>query len=355
MKKFFTLLLSIAILFTVTLSGCSCNPTTYLVFDNSFNGGSAPEVGYKETLTYSVCYKNDASAYPDLVKSSTTDGYLTADGIKYEGTYVTHFEVFSNTSAPLPQGFESDIFEEELISKIYYFKTELNVTATYTFENDTPQKVVNDKITTQAFFLPSDLSFAPLYTTYFADMHVSVLGTEDAFLRVNYDYKTSYTADDMIMDTVVTNLDKDGNVVGEPTVDQIDKGYTFRTDVDNSILMFALRSFKTYEDKNTSLSIIAPAYEGWNSVSISKHEPKEQSITFATANADEKLPVKTFSFVSSDERASGRSLYFTIQTGKSTAGSVENKSLLVSFAQPLFDYSSMSCLGAMEFNLTSIA
>ncbi len=355
MKKFLSLILGIAVLFTLTLSGCSCNPTSLLVFTNAFNGGNSPEIGYTETLTYSVSYVNDQTIYPELKKASATDSVITADGINYSGILTTRLTVYSDTSAPIPEDVRSktDIFtDEELnVETVYHFTTELNLTASYTFKDSETPITVNDTIITEAFFLPIELSFSPIYSTYKADMHdlfSSSSQPADRLKRICYDYTTIYTVDDYYMKKTSAYLDSEGEIIDEPTMKETDGGYTFRTDIDNNALLFVLRNYATTDSGTTSLSVMTPAYDGYQSILLSKHTIESQNVTLN--NDSQKIDVKKLSFNANDQNASGLSHYLTIQNAAST-----NKALLISYAQPLFDYSSMTCLGALEFKLTNIA
>ncbi len=356
MKKFLMLLTSFTLLVALVLSGCdcSCSSTPNLTFKSSFFGGEKAKQGYKETLTYSVNYDGDAQSYPELTKSAQTDGYIEKSGISYEGELITTLEIGNTTDVPADVA--SDILSEEnvsteRISNVYVYKTQLNIKASYTFKDSQTPIVVNDKIETEVYFLPEGYSFAPIYSKYFADMHLLTIASETKVSRVQYDYKTTYNIDEFIMTKSVTRLDQNGEIL-DNEVDELEEEYSYKKAIDNNSLLFALRNYATDVEQTASLSVISPAYGEDKSLLLSAHVLADASIDFMSGvPTDEKLPVKNFSMNVNEKNAQGTSHYFTVQTGASA--SVANKALLVKFAQPILDYNTTSCLGALEFKLSS--
>ncbi len=352
MKKIFSLLLGSALLLSVTLTGCG-GPAN-LEFTSSFSPDKT-QVGYKEVLTYDVNYVNDSSKYPSLARTFAVDEYLEKDGINYSGTLTTTFEVKSNVN--VPNG-DSDVMAIDGVSEIYYYKSELNLTASYNFKGgDEMDKTVNDNIVSETYFLPAEHSFAPIYSTYHAEMTLISLGLENPYTKAVYDFVTTYTKSNYNLDKkiVMTATNSDGEEIKQETLENKTLGYSFKTAIDNNALNFAIRNYKTNEEQSTRISVISPAYESATSLLISKHTPENLAIKYPTNTSEEQtVPVKKFSMSVENTNESGLPHYFVVQNGASANGVVKNNALLVKYAAPLFSYNIMTCMGAIEYSLSSV-
>ncbi len=351
MKKFFMLLVSVSLLLALVLasSGCSCTSTPDLSFKDSFMGGGSITLGYTEKLTYKVNYKGDGKEYSELKKSDSTDSIITKDDIEYDGTFVTTFTVKNKNSLSV----DSDILTDktvETVNEIYYFKTELNLTATYKFKDSDTPTTVTDVMTTEVYFLPSGLSFAPIYSISTADMHVITLGSEERLARVTSAYKTTYNLNNFTVEKTNGAFNDKGEEV--KTTDSFEKDYSFKKIIDNNQLLFAVRNFELNSENSSSINVLSPVYENAQTLSLSKYTAENLDISLETPAVNGALPVKNFSMCVANENARGTSHYFTVQTNK--LDSLNNDALLVKYAQPLFDYSSMSCMGALEIVLSKV-
>ncbi len=359
MKKIITLFISIMLLLSLSLSGCSCgcNSTDNLKFNHNFYGGKeAPPIGYTETSIYSVNYNGDGKDYPNLEKNSDTD----IETIVYSGTLTTKLEI-SNISSIPTDGMKSDILSEENIkaediSKIYVYKTALDLVGTYTFSASETPIVVNDKIETSVYFLPNSLAFAPIYSTYYADMHVLAAGSDSKLWHYKYYYETLYNLDEFILDKTIEQFEVNSETLIGSDSESKEKGYDYKKAIDNNQLLFALRNYSTDNEDSTAISVISPAYGDDASLLISKHTMTTQTLNLVNNGTEVSgnISVKNFSLNVNDKYASGENHYFSIQTNSSE--NIANKSLLTKFAQPVFNYSpSPMCVGALEFKLVEVA
>ena len=353
MRKFIITLLSLILILAVPLSGCSCNPTTPISFSSAFYGAEGvPSMPYKETLTYDVKYVNDQENYPSLTKTSLIDNALK--NISFNGTFVSTFQL-SNYPETLP---DSDILGEDGVQAknlpVYLLQTTFTVSASYTLKDDTVKTFDNDTITTETYFLPAGHSFAPIYSFTQANIHLAyVSGSQAEFANVEYKYTTVYQHDELYLKKELTS--ESDTVIEEETC-----GYTFKTAIDNAQLLFALRNFATNSEQESTLSVLAPAYNGSSkNLRIAQSATLNENFSFAyngvgaNAEKNEKLPVRKLDFCINSNENSGLAQYLVIQNGASTENTVPNKALLVKYAEPLVAYGSMSCMGALEYTLTS--
>ncbi len=352
MRKLFLTAVGFCLLLALILTGCdcSCSNTPALDFTNAFNNSQKPALDYVETLTYDVFYNGDGKDYGSLKKSSATDAYILKENITYSGTLTTTFEVGDINR--VPKGVSDIVGDEnankEKITEVYIFTTSLKLNAKYKFVGEEQERQVNDTIDTTVYFLPETMSFAPVYSTYKADMHLVQASSTEKLFRYTYDYKTAYNLNKVTVTSTLSSFDSDGNETKVPAQTKSNE-YDYKRVIDNNQLLFALRNFETNEEQATLLPVLTPSYGKTKDLLISAHTTENINMDFD----EEAIPVKKFSLKVNDQYTSGNSHYFSIQTGKTN--STESKALLISFAQPLIDYGTTSCLGALEFKLKSIA
>ncbi len=357
MKKILMFLVSVTLLVSLALVGCEsgCNASN-IDFTNNFSGGTTIQsVGYQEKLTYSVKYDGEGATYQNLKKSASTDSYIDKDGIKYEGSLVTTFTSAYKTD--IPQNVQSNIFDSVNVTLIYIFKTELNLTSSYTFKGETTPIVVNDKITSEVYFLPEGQSFAPIYSYYSADSYSFKLSETSRLARTKLEYITTY---DLSEFTVEKNIVKYSAIMKNPSeevaqpaqTDTVKGSYGFRKAIDNNQLLFAVRSYQTNTDTTDLMSVLTPAYNKPVNIALSAHTEDKHVVTFEPTATGETISVRNFTMQVGEQNASGKRHHFSVQTDKSN--NVKNNALLVRYAQPLFDYGTVSCIGALEFNLTQV-
>ncbi len=348
MKKFFMIALSFTLLVALALTGCdcSCSSTPNLSFNSNFYGGQPAEETYVETLTYNVSY--NADGFTNLAKSTATDAFIAKDGIDYTGSeLVTTLRIGGVYDA---KDIPSEIVSEEnrtkeKIEKIYVYTTKLTLTATYNFIGQDQPTVIEDFIETEVYFLPETLSFAPIYSTYKADMHVFSSSNQSRLARIGYDYKTVYNLEEFTMTNTTIEYLNDGSEQLETK--EFTEEYDYKKAIDNNQLLFAIRNFTTDAEQTTSLPVVNSIYNDTVTCLLSAHANQNYKL------GEETVATRSFSINLNNQRASGLSHYFTVQTGASSSG--KNNALLVNFAQPLYDYGTMSCVGALEFTLNSIS
>ncbi len=359
MKKIFMVLTSLTLLVSLVLTGCdcSCNSTANLTFSNDFNNGNAPQMYYQEKLTYDVLYNGDGTDYPALKKLNSTDQYIEKDGIEFDGELVTTLKVINKVDFQNENpNVNSEVFTDDNVATgIYYYESVLNLNAKYTFK-DEQVKEHTDKIITKVYFLPAGLQFAPIYSTYYADMHLFQLETAEKFVRVEYDYKTTYNLEEFTIDKLVKKY-SDGDTA-EPIVSSqvVNEEYEYKKVIDSNQFLFAVRNFATNSENSVIINAVSPAYNEAMPLALSPHTTNDYNINaFAKPeDASETVPVRNFTMNVGIQNASGSVQYLTVQTGKSTKDTLAtSNALLVQYAQPIFDYSTSTCMGAIEFKLVN--
>lgn len=358
MKKIITALL---LVIAFTLSGCGCSTATQLSFSRATFGENSFSTQLKtEKRTYSVELDENYVFNDVEFKKNKT---LIENDVTYSfenGSYVTELSVISKTNE-LP--FESDLLNAEISSDkaIIHYQTRLNVTAKYSVDEFITHE---DYVYTDSYFLCDEYSYAPLYSC-----------TESKNSHLNYSAKESSVKVEQSKNTIVYQKDKYTvtklNTSQEnPTPIVNDYGYTFRTLVDNSQLLFVLRNF--IELKEVSDAVLLPT------VSYHYGDVKNLSITYEdkldkTCYIDGKettVPTNAYSFVISSTSTScvgsgtrnvGREQLVFIQNAQSYLGSGDNKTPvkemkadLVEYAEPLTAYGQFYIMGALVYKLTSI-
>lgn len=325
MKKFLTFLSSfILVLALVLASGCSTK--TILSFNNSFNGGvnATVEPGLSETCEYSVRFnKNDSFSSSVVSDVNYTDG-----------TFITALKVLPGyeDEETLP---ETNLYATDETSIIFKFSTSYTVKAVYVVNG--VEKIFNDSIYSTVYFLPSEKSFAPLYSkTVKHSGNPFSSGEEytDETVEIVY-FSSSY------------KITSGGDTT---TVD-----YTPKTVIDNAQLLFALRCFDISSD-STSIPVVTSAYNDAKALSFTadSDESKNYTITYNGVSADYSVRIKSCRFGINSTREKGQSHKFAVQKA---GGNLPYKAYLTYYSQPVtvnFGEFYPSYLGDIEFTLSSV-
>ncbi len=347
MKKLFTFLVLAILCLSFSLSACSCSDATILAFNNNFNGGNQPSAGYKETVTYSVNYQQSN----EYVSAKTISSDMKIEFS--EGTYVQTLEVLEGGSA-LPEGVSSDILESKVQNKsIYYLKTRLDIGLTTTLPNAEPVNSA-EFIETETWFCDSSLSFAPIYSKTTSKTTALYLVEAGSIIRtVEWNYGTTYNLNSYTVKGASKYYDAENEVT--TPIDRTTE-YQFRSLIDNSQLLFALRNFALASEESNYVYI--------NTLSVNYSEPKILAVKTEKAPSKnnlaldynnaliESLDVARYSFAVSEQNASGMSQYFGLYTP--TSESEVKKCLVTSYVEPIIEYAGMACIGSLVYEIASV-
>lgn len=342
MKRKFTVLL----LFLVSIflfSGCSCAGETLLSFSNAFSDEKSIQPGYKQILTYKIDYQEKNEYFE---KSSTlTDEFLS---VSYgEGKYVQTIEVLSALPT-LPDDRVSDISEKLSGKSVFRLTTEFTMPVSYTLNGTTQEKV--DYIKSQVYFCPQELSFAPIFSKTESVNTFFVFGSKNAnavSTEINYDILYNLNSYQLNGTSKQTSGEHVSETPINKTVD-----YTFRTLIDNAQLMFLVRNNVLSSGSQALIKTVAFNYE----------EPKDLVFTNSSTN---DLPVNydydgtqvtsqtlsRYEFCLNESNQAGMNQYYLLQ--EKIEGSDFN-SLMVRYIEPIIEFNSLSCLGSLVYELTSV-
>ncbi len=352
MKRIFTALLSVslALMFLLT-SGCSS--AILLTFNNAFNDGKEPHAEYWEKLTYTVT----SGEYKDLTRSTIIPKDVADFTIN--GTLTITF----NTTHPDANDIPDEVKQTDInfSGKLYRLTTKLFLNSNYTINGKINGDVINsgdesghltDEINSEVIFLTSENSFAPIYSSVKQSYNVMFASNENQKLTVNVDrieseHKISYGKDKYTV--VSTTKTEDGDKTTSSTCD-----YDFRSLIDNTQLLFALRNLSLEKDNSTSILTVAPAYKNATPLLIKNNEETSQTVKVNVngKEVNENLSIKNLSFNVNDSKNTGVPQYVSIQKAKSD--NIPFKSLMVEYAEPLVCYGSIVSMGALIYKLSSI-
>lgn len=351
MKK---ILISLFLVLVLAFSGCGCNPATLLDFSQASLGESAT-VGYSETRTYNVTFAENYSFGDDYDFSKNKS--LKEKNVTYtfeNGTYVTNLSIIS-VSDDLP--FSSALLEESIAKEKYIIRlqTAFNITAKYSADGFAPHI---DSVITDSYFMPSDASYAPIYSKTVNDSsHLNYTGD-------SAEVQTSKSTEEIVYNKDKYKVTK---TIGTNKPETKEYGYTYRTLIDNTALLFALRNFKgvTEEGKAAVMPVVSSTYGEAKTLEV-KYS-KKQNLTINVGSEDVVFPVKALAFKISSSTASciggnnihvGRAQLAFVQSGDAKVGDTVKTGFnaeLVKYVQPLTAYGSFVTMGALEYTLVSVS
>ncbi|MBQ4098194.1 MAG: hypothetical protein IJC72_02690 [Clostridia bacterium] len=339
MKKLSLTVISLALALTMAFSLAGCSQKTQLSFNQNVLGGQS-STGLLETLTYSV---NLVDNYNDLVLKSSV---ITDEIVKYE---FTDGKMTVKLSALdfLPDGITTDIDWTD--SKIYHLETDFSINVDYTI--GAKQTTHKDTIYSSCYFLSQGHSFAPIYSDYKVNNAYLRLPTSDeetAQVEIHeYQYITSYNQNKYTMVT---------NVLGEqPNSDTKEFEYTYKTLIDNTQLLFALRSFTVQEKTTHNLPVVSPSYGIEKTLAVTLKDSStfrnNKGIAFGDAVAND-IPVNNVRYIINATENTGS--YHFIKIQKSATKELPFKAFMVEYAAPLLAFGTFNCMGALVYTLESV-
>lgn len=331
MKKFLSsLALATVMLFAV---GCSCSEAAVLAFDNLWKGEN---IGYKESLSYNVSYIAD---YNEFGYSFTKSDTLSAFTFDANGTYTSVYEILSKEDPTVPEIVKNnEAYTMDSISSIIRATTRLDLSATYVLGDKT--ETSEDFIHTTAYFFNSQSSFAPVYTEREISYLYPTVGTSDFVLHeLKGKDITEYGKDKYKVSTYY----------GETAETEYD--YTYKTLIDNSSLLLAVRNKKLDKDTSYTLPTVHPSYKSAQNLRLTHFADKEKEITF-DYNGEEKtvnFGLNGLSFVVGTINNSGMAQIVFVQNGEKDG---IDKSLIVEYVSPLVENGSFQKMGALKYTLS---
>lgn len=360
MKKKIIPIIAGTMAIAVSLSGCSCSSSSPLAFNNNFNGGQKPSTTYKETLTYNVEYI-DSYGTSFSKSESIPDNLLD---IEINGTYQMTLEVIDKNDTQIKNlESQSNIVvqsDDKIGTHIYKLSTNLELETVYSSgidgnsndQDDGNSLKAKEQIITTAYFLSSGYSFNPIYSKTQGINTSYVTITSDATVQIAYtDYVTEvkYNVDDY---TVISKYGEPDKETGKTPIDIKDEySYSYRTLIDNNMLLFALRNVDIEEETSIQLPTVHPTYGEAQNLAITYVGNREQSIKIDDMTEAENIKVKEYSMIRNVQNATGSQQFIVIQKEKSE--NVENKALLIQYVTPLNLYNSYLCIGGLKYSLVS--
>ena len=370
MKK---LLIGLMVILSLVFTGCSCSPVVTLSFSNAWIDGDYNQPGTKEVLTYQVDFVEDLIIGDYSFKSEIKDGDFTYS--IGTGSYVSEIQLISATSSLL-DGYQSDILDEIVSGTgrkiLLYQKTRLEIPFTYQRGDSAPQ-TNNDFVETHTYFLENGNAFAPILSTQESKMSiVSIVSSSLNVVVQHMKTSTVYNKNNLSSSVKVFAVESTGSYVEGDLMyqDDFNRDYSFKTVIDNSSLLFALRSMAFNNANSSSVSVFATQYGGPRSLTIAYEKNNNTVDDFnvnlnGTAMPKEEIQLACHSFVLNSSEGcqgntnTGRKQLAYINTPKED-GSIyasigSNRSIVMKYVEPLIEYGGYKTLGALVYKLNSIS
>lgn len=350
-KKFFAIFITIIILSTTLLSGCSS--AVVLSFNNNFyNAQSSPSVNYKEQAVYKVEH--------DLTNYHKKDSAIQDEKLPEfsNGTFKTTLEVL--TGKPDNLQVDSEIFSELQIEggpKLYSYTTEFSINVSWKDKEGQPHTDVDTDEKT-IYFLSNGSSFAPIYTE-----------TKNNYTRFFYNNgeieltdKVFFEGQTIYSKTKFTTISKVKLDDGEWQQKSNTADYTYKTVIDNAQLLFAIRNIDIQQEQAIQIPVVSYQYaEAKNLIFANNGENKIEDISINynninSTNTYTEITVAQYSFGINSINAAGAKQILYVQKAQENAGqnALPYKSLLYRYVAPVIEYGAFSSLGSLVYTLESV-
>lgn len=351
-KVIIALFLAVATLF----SGCSCSSLPALSFSNNWSGGQSEE-GAVENAVYTLSFNEDFRSSDDYIFDVEDGVKQCIKDIEYTGTYKTSLKVIQQADIDIGSE-ESDLLIVEPGQprpSVIEQTTEFDLNAVYTLIDNQTQ-TFNDKIYTKSYFFKTDASLSPIYSEKTYNCTLVSLSVKNNNLSVSFDNekyackfiynKHSYTIKDYDYDAFV--LDPTVQAKAVRTI-----GYSYRTVVDNTELLFSLRNLSIEKDKTKNVPVADFTYGNYQTLIVKNYLKKDEICNVKINGLTENLevPVNCLSFGINASNTGRRQLVF-VQNG--AVGSLKNNAFIIKYVQPLTTYGSYTQMGALEYTLSEI-
>ena len=364
-KAFIACILALCML----VAGCSCNGAVTLSFNNKWHGGTI-QTGY------SVTFKNDFIDGDDFNYKQNEEVATYFVPMFNQGEYTSTVTVIDQSA--VPSHIQSDVLDLDATTRSPIIKqtTSFSISGEYTPTNG--EKVAfNDTAQTESYFRLTDTSLAPIYSETISVMNFPSINTKDDLkgIKVNEEkVATVFLYNKSEYSVKQYTNEKDSNRFDEymtdktsavPTIErEID--YSYRSVIDNTALLFALRNVNVTANAQSSTSILAtsPAYKVSTQLNVKCYQTKNQTVDSALKINDVdiddnvEIPVNCLSFAINAQN-SGRDQLVYVQNNIVKNADEEiiipNKALLTKYVTPLVEYGSYYLMGVLEYNLTSVS
>ena len=252
MKKFFMSILSVMLVIAVCILGTGCG-SAVLTFNNNFSGTDQAPTSLKEVLKYKIEYVENFNDGYIKKSDNLTDQIVDCD---YSGTMVEEFEIISILPSNIKNQTDIDLSSSRIYRLTY--KTEIN--ASFKINGQAEATTVTDYINQEVYFLPSGLSFAPIYSSV-DQVNTAVVFDKDngkvSLSRSRYQVTTTYDRNSYTIDKLITpDLDKPDTT--EHTNDVYK--YDFREVIDNNQLFFAIRNSSLSQGASRIIPVVSLSY-----------------------------------------------------------------------------------------------
>ena len=352
MRKFWITLTTIALTLSLILGGCSCNEKPLLSFTNDFSGGGGSindaTIGYTETLVYDVTYleqftENNAK----IIKDASLNNVVSFSVA--EGTYKSTLTILSSYPTEKPK---SNILSDNggaYDREIYYLETELTLPSSYVFKDGSASKSNEDTIKSKVYFANYGWSFAPIYAEIKVNCLVLKLNGNKAVTDyLNYSCETIYNVESYTITKTEKNDKGEVYKTEKQTYD-----YAYKSVIDNSQLLFALRNVTISQGSSISLPTVAPQYGQATPLKVANlnEVTLKANFNYNDKAVNEDMKVKCLSFAVDSENTRGASQFVKIQ--KESSENVLQNALLIEYVEPLVTYVTPTCMGALKYSLNS--
>ncbi len=358
MRKIIFLILSVFLAFTFALSGCSCEASSYLEFEN----GATTNIK-TERLVYSVEYTD---TYKGIVCAQSINKDLVP---KYEnGQLVIEYD---STGRSLPSGITQHI-KFDNITTFNYIKTVFSIDVVVG-EGQSEQRF-NDKIISEVYFYDAEWAFAPVYSkTTVKNTYIAMSSSQIATDQNIYEYTSTYKNEKFALTKKYYKADANENVnlVDIEQDDFISKlkplsgngnsyEYERRKTIDNVQLLFIARNINLKKGKSKSIPTITYMYNQAKSMLITNNSQSSvvfDQLKFQLNNnlqtlENVNMPVNNLFLAMDGTEQVGLTKYLTLQNAK--VGDIENYAIPVEYAEPIMENQSFNTVGALVYKLKEI-
>ena len=375
MKKILSVFVTLALIFSLALGGCSCSISAPLTFNYDFNGGGGSSDNnlsstYREVLYYDVEF--DTNYNEELAKDPSIPTSLLPS---YTGTFVSTFVGDGNV---LPDGITSDINlsdDNNQQGDFHYLKTQLDLDVTVN------GKTFNDTVISEVYFYSAGYSFAPVYAKTFQKNTFISINVEESKVTTAqniYEYTTVYNTTSYTITKKYYDVPKEEDINGV-NIDNIDRSklsdvepaktynYTIKQSIDNTQLLFALRCLGVTTSAAVALPTISPTYGDSKILGVQNSSESLFDVNFtATIDGEKvkkadgtdaeqsfKMPVKKLLYSINGADFVGMRQYVVLQREKCDDFNCY-RALPVEYAESLFEYGNLSSIGALKYSLTKM-
>lgn len=348
MKK---VIITLLIVLTLLFSSFGCGGASVLVFNNNWNeGATANDIGDYERQIYKVEYAEKFTSGGYVFNKSQIFAQKGIDFTFTDGRYETSLEVIAqNVDFPNKT---SDVIDssDNLILK---YTTEFSIKATYSCKDD----VYNDYVKTVTYFSAHTAAFAPIYSQTENKSSMLVINGNTSDVIVRHTLTKTFYSKNKYVEQIINP--ENSQVDSEKTYN-----YSFKTAIDNTQLLFAIRNLELKENVSKSIPAISTTYGTPQSLLVTNYLSDVQNLVinendvpgtatdYAVNCVTFKLSSAAQSCLGGANQNTGREQILFIQKGK--GGLSANKSQIIKYVTPLTAYGSFNVMGSLVYTLTDV-